>query len=404
MTNITTGVFSYGFVKISGLSFGVHAVHLRRQILGDETISVSTTRPHLSGEQSILPVLPIDGTAQDGGEVSSRIFVDLAEATKAVGTPKFYEMAASCVASMLDSNRYLVIRYGKYSKPEFLVNTAMQPDAVDDYLASFYRIDPLLRMVRTNVTQQLMTFDQLKRSGADTLFYDDLYRSAKILDELVLLLPTVGGVWTAICVDRSNTLFSQTEIERARQIFPVIEELHALHVDRCVFGWNGGYLDDSQIAFMMVDSENNPAFRNVLWQTKVTSDRETKIRDLSAERIEGIEALDDGLVVHWETLDLQNVVAPGGKAYLLEEPSPGYVDLAAKDLVEQFAGRYRLTPRETEIVEYILQGHPPSLIATTIGVSVGTIRNHKHRLYYKLDITTERELFCMFFDLIMGRM
>jgi len=244
----------------------------------------------------------------------------------------------------------------------------------------------------------------LKRSGADTLFYDDLYRSAKILDELVLLLPTVGGVWTAICVDRSNTLFSQSEIERARQIFPVIEQLHALHVDRCVFGWNGGYLDDSQIAFMMVDSENNPAFRNVLWQTKVTPDRETKIRDLSAERSEGIEALDDGLVVHWETLDLQNVVAPGGKAYLLEEPSPGYVDLAAKDLVEQFAGRYRLTPRETEIVEYILQGHPPSLIATTIGVSVGTIRNHKHRLYYKLDITTERELFCMFFDLIMGRM
>lgn len=95
---------------------------------------------------------------------------------------------------------------------------------------------------------------------------------------------------------------------------------------------------------------------------------------------------------------------PGGKAYLLEEPSPGYVDLAARDLVEQFSGRYSLTPRESEIVEYLLQGHPPSLIATTMGVSVGTIRNHKHRLYNKLDITTERELFCMFFDLIMGRM
>jgi len=338
---------------------------------------------------------------EDGG---ASVFVGLARATKAVGTPEFYEMAASCVADMLGSDRYLVIRYGRYSKPEFLVNTAMTPQAVDDYLASFYRIDPLLRMVRTNVTQQVMTFDQLRRSGADTLFYDELYRSARILDELVLLLPTVGGVWTAICVDRSKTLFSQAEIGRARQIFPVIEQLHALHVDRCVFGWNGGYLDDSQIAFMMMDSENNPAFRNVLWQTKVDADREATIRDLSTARADGMEALDDGLLVHWETLDGQNVVAPGGKAYLLEEPSPGYVDLAARDLVEQFAIRYSLTPRESEIVEYLLQGHPPSLIATTMGVSVGTIRNHKHRLYNKLDITTERELFCMFFDLIMGRM
>jgi DNA-binding NarL/FixJ family response regulator len=39
-----------------------------------------------------------------------------------------------------------------------------------------------------------------------------------------------------------------------------------------------------------------------------------------------------------------------------------------------------------------------------MGLSVGTIRNHKHRLYYKLDITTERELFCMFFEqIIAGR-
>jgi len=36
------------------------------------------------------------------------------------------------------------------------------------------------------------------------------------------------------------------------------------------------------------------------------------------------------------------------------------------------------------------------VIASRLGVSAGTVRNHRHRLYYKLDITTERELFNMF--------
>lgn len=343
----------------------------------------------------------VDGPSSNN--VADTLFDNLAAVTNAVGTPEFYNTAASCVATMLDSQRYLVIRYAKYSKPEFLVNTAMNEDAVSDYLSSFYRIDPLLRMVRTGARQQVLTFDQLKKSGTDTLFYDELFRSAQILDELVLLLPTVGGIWTAITVDRSSTLFCEAEINRAWRIFPLIEQLHALHTDRCVFSWNGTYLDDSRIAFMMVDGEGNTAFRNSLWTDSVSKTLEEQFRNLSKDRASGMETVDGDLVVHWETLDQQNAVAPGGKAFLLEEPSAGYLDLGEEDLVQQFAVQYRLTPRETQIIEYILQGHPPALIAENIGVSVGTVRNHKHRLYYKLDITTERELFCMFFDLMKAR-
>jgi DNA-binding CsgD family transcriptional regulator len=56
----------------------------------------------------------------------------------------------------------------------------------------------------------------------------------------------------------------------------------------------------------------------------------------------------------------------------------------------------RLTPREREIVRLILLGFPTAKVAERLGLSVNTIKNHKKRLYFKLDITTERELFTNF--------
>lgn len=55
-----------------------------------------------------------------------------------------------------------------------------------------------------------------------------------------------------------------------------------------------------------------------------------------------------------------------------------------------------LTPRERQIVELVLVGCDNSFIARNLGVSVGTVRNHRKRLYVKLDITAERELFSLF--------
>jgi DNA-binding CsgD family transcriptional regulator len=52
-----------------------------------------------------------------------------------------------------------------------------------------------------------------------------------------------------------------------------------------------------------------------------------------------------------------------------------------------------LTPRERDIVALILEGHPTATIAKRLNVAHGTVKNHRLRIYEKLDITTERELF-----------
>ncbi len=57
-----------------------------------------------------------------------------------------------------------------------------------------------------------------------------------------------------------------------------------------------------------------------------------------------------------------------------------------------------LSQRERELVQFVLAGHPTATISTRLGITVGTVKNHRRRIYEKLDITTERELFLQFFQ------
>lgn len=57
-----------------------------------------------------------------------------------------------------------------------------------------------------------------------------------------------------------------------------------------------------------------------------------------------------------------------------------------------------LSRRERELVQLILAGHPTAKIAERLSITVGTVKNHRRRIYEKLDITTERELFLQFFQ------
>jgi DNA-binding CsgD family transcriptional regulator len=57
-----------------------------------------------------------------------------------------------------------------------------------------------------------------------------------------------------------------------------------------------------------------------------------------------------------------------------------------------------LSSREKQLVELILAGFPTAVISKRLGITVGTVKNHRRRIYEKLDITTERELFLQYFE------
>ena len=49
-------------------------------------------------------------------------------------------------------------------------------------------------------------------------------------------------------------------------------------------------------------------------------------------------------------------------------------------------------------MQLVLSGYPTATIASKLGISVGTTKNHRRKIYQKLDITTERELFLQYFN------
>lgn len=65
------------------------------------------------------------------------------------------------------------------------------------------------------------------------------------------------------------------------------------------------------------------------------------------------------------------------------------------DAFQRF-GRNLLTPREAEVVEYILKGHSAEATGQALGIASGTVRIHRRNIYGKLGVSSQGELFSNF--------
>lgn len=58
---------------------------------------------------------------------------------------------------------------------------------------------------------------------------------------------------------------------------------------------------------------------------------------------------------------------------------------------------HHITNREAEITQLVLQGHSSESIGLKIGISTGTVKVHRRNIYRKLGITSQTQLFTLFF-------
>lgn len=81
----------------------------------------------------------------------------------------------------------------------------------------------------------------------------------------------------------------------------------------------------------------------------------------------------------------------GGTTAANAGDGPQYRDRISKQ-AEVLRQHYRLSARETEVMELIARGNSVARIAEELVVSENTIRTHAKRIYAKLDIHKKQEL------------
>ncbi|MCR8924345.1 helix-turn-helix transcriptional regulator [Dasania sp. GY-MA-18] len=63
-------------------------------------------------------------------------------------------------------------------------------------------------------------------------------------------------------------------------------------------------------------------------------------------------------------------------------------------------GSTLLTPREHDVLQLILHGHSNKATSERLDISLGTVKLHRKRIYQKLDISSQSELFYLFIDVL----
>jgi DNA-binding CsgD family transcriptional regulator len=95
---------------------------------------------------------------------------------------------------------------------------------------------------------------------------------------------------------------------------------------------------------------------------------------------------------HWENV-------PGKFKVDTQSDGPDETRSVIENTVSDLFSK-RITPRETQVVAQVLEGHSSDSIAKNLGISVGTVRIHRRNIYAKLQISSQQELFAIFFKKI----
>jgi DNA-binding CsgD family transcriptional regulator len=333
---------------------------------------------------------------------SPEFYIALGALASEVGRSRFYRDLARILCRVGRGDLSLVMRYARFSMPDFLVNEIMSREALDLYFAGYYRLDPFYNYWRQYGRCGVVPVKTiLSYNKNEYEYFNVIYRQAHIHDEIAVFLPAPGGVSIAIFVERTADDFDESDIELIKLVYPTIDGLHKTHLDWLFVNSNpdiAGILSrEIPRAVMILDRDGRRVFTSREWRDteRRNPQLDRAIRTLKEERI-GLVELADDIVVHAEKLRGDFPIAPNGTICVIEPRGSTPVETDYAGSVSRFIAAHGLTPREGRIVELILAGCPTEDIARKLQISRGTVKNHRGRLYYKLDITTERELFSLF--------
>ncbi|MGX5668261.1 helix-turn-helix domain-containing protein [Rhizobium daejeonense] len=315
----------------------------------------------------------------------------MAQALRDMGKPEFYESMVELVRQMIPCDFWIIARYDARSKPLIISENGMNVNAKTLYSNRLWQRDPLPQHAGRRDTRAI-SLRELRRDGAlDTVYARYLDRTLGIQDELALLFPISGGSFLALCLDRQRDAFTDQELALARELQTILVEMHHQHIFRAIDRQVSLFLHDSGVGkpeIMILSANNTVLYKSDTWSHAATQafERDPLPSEIGCGDIAATGGRDGWSLTRMRDGSRDAILA-GADVYLLRRNA---ADVG--DRVAEFGRLHQLTERQQQILVLSLQGHPNASIAEKLRITVGGVKNHKLRLYEKLDITSEREL------------
>jgi DNA-binding CsgD family transcriptional regulator len=323
----------------------------------------------------------------------------LGEVARAVGSDQFPARLLHLFARLIRHDMAMVVRYARFSAPDFLVCEGMPQHQIETYRSGLYRFDPFYGYWHRRERGGVVSFRDVAPPALLRSGYRAFQRQAKICDELGMFLPGIGRGSIALFLERSKGWFTAAEKERARRVYPAISGLYRAHIGHIFaqLGSSPGAASPQPArATLLVDRDGARVYANKEWRAAEVDPGVGRAVAALADEKNGQVRLADNRMLHVAPLEPDFPPAPAGRIYVIERIGLAPAALSPRTVIAQFGAE--LTPREREIVVLVLEGHPSVTIAKRLGIGRGTVKNHRRRLYDKLDITTERELFLRYLE------
>ncbi|MEX0303411.1 MAG: LuxR C-terminal-related transcriptional regulator [Leisingera sp.] len=295
-----------------------------------------------------------------------------------------------------------MLQYSRYAVPHYFIHDNVRDSEISVYLSGAYRFDPFFRHWRETGQSGLLSLASLAEASSRVKeSLEDYVASFQprtgMADEIALICPKIGGHADNYFFLRHEQ-FTGEELALLEALFPTLHALHKRNQELVM-----GQLEDGSSletgfpeadAFLIEDSGGKTAFANANWTALAGQDLAVSEAVEEARRVPGRPVAAGHAQILCEMLDEEFALAPGGRITFLIRRPAAQASLDFETVLQQLF-RDRLTDRETSICGLILRGQPTANVAETLGISTGTVKNHRKRIYRKLDITTERELFLM---------
>jgi DNA-binding CsgD family transcriptional regulator len=341
-------------------------------------------------------------------QMEASAFAVFGRAAACIGRADFHETLLEATGRLFAHDLCSMVRYSRFSGPDFLVRGDYGPHFVEFYEANLYPYDPFYRYWREIEEPGVIALSRLATTEADRNRYVQIVLAEmRITDEIGFFLPPVGRSSVALFYDRCGGRYGGEEIALAQMLYPLLAGLHQAHVNTVLGGPAGeggmGLAIAATRPMRILDRERHEVFANAAWKRFAADhagDLDAALSGLAASGL-GQARVCPGLILHRAPLSAAFGIAPGGWTDTIEEIGLAPARAGQPTLPESLA--QGLTRREQEIVQMILQGYPTHSIADRLGLSRGTVKNYRRRIYDKLDITTEREIFLCFIAAVTGR-